>query len=401
MQVQLTRKQLAELPKVSTFLESVARNSEETKLAYHTAIVDFQEFLNQKYPAHTPETILGKLLLNKINIYELLEGFISFETKRKLSIRTVRQRLHAMKSFFGYHDIDIIPYKIKRMVRVPKLHREDEEAIDEKDIRKILLASNNRRLKSYILVLASGGPRAKEALAIRLTDLDFSVKPTKVHIRKEYAKTRIARDVYISDEATQYLKSWIEWNYREGRDKEKIKDDLVFAVWSKSESPRELYPIVRREFAKLLELVGFGERKEGMKRRKITLHSLRRFTKSVVETQASGSYSEWLLGHSGKSEYFTKKENEKREIYATKCMKYLTFLEYATLEATGKNIEAKLHEKDIEMQSMSQKHTNEMEEMKKQMLSMQNTQEELKLLLRNPSRLMEILEKEKMHRKVK
>ena len=354
-QVGLTRRQLGELPKVAAFLESVARNSEETKLAYHTAVVDFQKFLNQKYPHQTPETILRNLVSNKNNVYELLEGFVSFETKRKLSIRTIRQRLHAMKSFFGYHDIDIIPYKFKRMVRTPKLHREDEEAIDEKDIRKILLACNNRRLRSYLLVLASGGPRAKEALAIRLTDLDFSVKPTKLHIRKEYAKTRVARDVYISDEATQYLKSWIEWKYRDGGDKEKDRDDLVFAVWSQSESPGQLYPIVRREFAKLLELVGFGGRKEGMKRRKITLHSLRRFTKSVVETQASESYSEWLLGHSDKSEYFTKKEPEKREIYATKCMKYLTFLDYTTLEATSNNIETKISEKEKEILLLRQR----------------------------------------------
>ncbi|MFL6378339.1 MAG: hypothetical protein ACJ72R_12870, partial [Nitrososphaeraceae archaeon] len=36
--------------------------------------------------------------------------------------------------------------------------------------------------------------------------------------------------------------------------------------------------------------------------------------------------------------------------YATKCMKYLTFLDYTTLEATGKNIEAKLSEKEREIQ---------------------------------------------------
>ena len=90
IQVELTRRQLAELPKVSAFLDSVARNSEETKLAYHTAIVDFQKFLNQTYLPQTPETILGYLVSDKTNVYELLEGFVSFEIKRKLSIRTIR-----------------------------------------------------------------------------------------------------------------------------------------------------------------------------------------------------------------------------------------------------------------------------------------------------------------------
>jgi integrase len=61
---------------------------------------------------------------------------------------------------------------------------------------------------------ASGGMRAREALAIRLKDVDFSVSPTKIHIRKEFAKTRVARDIYISDEATHYLKQWLDWKYR-------------------------------------------------------------------------------------------------------------------------------------------------------------------------------------------
>ena len=43
---------------------------------------------------------------------------------------------------------------------MPKMYREDEEALDASDIRKILLGCNNRRLKSYLLVLASGGMRA-------------------------------------------------------------------------------------------------------------------------------------------------------------------------------------------------------------------------------------------------
>ena len=65
-------------------------------------------------------------------------------------------------------------------------------------------------------------------------------------------------------------------------------------------------------------------------------------------------YSEWFLGHN-KSPYYTKKEPERREIYATKCIKYLTFLDYSTLEATGKNIEAKLSEKEKEIQILRQR----------------------------------------------
>jgi hypothetical protein len=48
------------------------------------------------------------------------------------------------------------PSKFRRKVKVPKLYREDEEPIDATDIRKVLLNCNNRRLKAYLLILASG-----------------------------------------------------------------------------------------------------------------------------------------------------------------------------------------------------------------------------------------------------
>jgi hypothetical protein len=75
-----------------------------------------------------------------------------------------------------------------------------------------------------------------------------------------------------------------------------------------------LYVKVLTEFQKLLAVVGLNERKEGGKqrRRKITLHSFRRFTKSVISDQVNQDYSEWFLGHS-KSPYYTKKEAERRE----------------------------------------------------------------------------------------
>jgi hypothetical protein len=270
-----------------------------------------------------------------------------------LSIPSIRLYVSAIRSYLAYHDIDVIPTKFKRKVRMPRLYREDEQPLDAQDVRKILLACNNRRLKAYLLVLASGAMGAIEALAIRVKDCDFSVNPTKIHIRKEYAKTRVARNVYISDEATQYLQQWIYWKYRDkGNERTKNKDptDLVFSVYNtvNEPEPRHLYIKVLLEFEKLLTVVGLDERKEDGRRlrRKVILHSLRRHAKGVISNQVNQDYSEWYLGHS-RSPYYTLKESERREIYATRVMKYLTFLDYSTLETTGKNIESKLSEMDI------------------------------------------------------
>ena len=209
-------------------------------------------------------------------------------------------------------------------------------------------------MKTYLLVLASGGMRAVECLAIRLKDLDFTISPTKIHIRKEYSKTKV-RDIYISDEATQDLKQWIDWKYNnDERPRTLDDDDLLFTVY-KTKNPLTLYVKVLTEFEKLLSIVGLDQRKGGkQRRRKITLHSFRRFVKTVISDQTTTDYSEWFLGHN-KSPYYTRKEPERREIYSTKCMRDLTFLDYSTLEATGKNIEAKLSEKEKEIQLLRQR----------------------------------------------
>jgi hypothetical protein len=82
---------------------------------------------------------------------------------------------------------------------------------------------------------------------------------------------------------------------------------------------------INMEFEKLLGHADMDERKEGMRRRKITLHSFRGHANGVISNHVNQDYSEWFLGHS-KSTYYTLKEPERREIYVTKCMRYLTFI---------------------------------------------------------------------------
>lgn len=222
-------------------------------------------------------------------------------------------------------------------------------------------------------MLASAGLRATEGCAVRLCDIDFSVNPTKIHVRKEYTKTRVARDIYISDEATKYLKDWIDYrysNYNNTTDntrsttynnhidnsKKKKSEYLVFQVQIHNQkvTPQSIYTKLIRQFQQLLSVAGFSERKEGMNRRKITLHSFRRFVKTTISDCVGKEYSEWFLGHA-KSSYYVSKQEIRAATYNEKCMKYLTFLDYTTLEATGKNIEAKLSEKEKEIQLLRQR----------------------------------------------
>jgi integrase len=358
-----------EQQKVIDFLNSIARNSEKSKNTYSLGLAHFQTFLHERYgnANYTLENIIDRILNGEVDVYLLLDNFVShLMDLERLSTATITLQVAATRSYLQYYDIDISPTKFKRRVKMPKNHREDEEPIDATDIRKILLSCQNRRLKPYLLVLASCGCRTLEALAIRCKDIDFSVNPTKIHIRKEFAKTRVGRDVYISDEATKFLKEWLEWKYRKREKQTPVMygDDLVFSkakfgneqtqAVGKQANPIRLYTKIVMEFNSLLKVVKMDERKEGMLRRKVTLHSFRRFAKTVVSNEVNQDYSEWFLGHA-KSPYWTMKEDQRREMYAAKCMKYLTFLDYSGLESTSKNIESKLEAKDMEIAHLRQK----------------------------------------------
>jgi integrase len=230
-----TQERITDYKTVNVFLSSMLRNCLKSNYTYQYGLAHFQKFLAWKYHhQYNIETILKPLSKNELDVYVVLDEFVSYlvDATLELTSNTIKLYIAAVRSYLAYYDVDIIPSKFKRKVKMPKLYREDEEPLDTPDIRKILLSCNNRRLKTYLLVLASGGMRAVEGLAIRLKDVDFTVNPTKIHIRKEFSKTKAARDIYISDEATQHLKQWIDWKYsNEERPRTRDEDDLLFTVY--------------------------------------------------------------------------------------------------------------------------------------------------------------------------
>jgi integrase len=97
-----------------------------------------------------------------------------------------------------------------------------KEAIDKKDIIKILNGCSDLRLKTYVMLLASTGLRATEALSIRLKDLDTTdsnnnSSPAKLIIRGQYTKTKVDRYVFLTREVVEQSKIWLDFKYRKRR----------------------------------------------------------------------------------------------------------------------------------------------------------------------------------------
>ena len=68
-----------------------------------------------QYSNYNCETILQPLLKNKINIYEFFEGFISYllETRIGITPKSISLYVTALRSYFAYYDIDVIPSKFR------------------------------------------------------------------------------------------------------------------------------------------------------------------------------------------------------------------------------------------------------------------------------------------------
>lgn len=371
-------RKIEKLPNVERFLSSLKRNSINTSNGYKTPIAYFNEFLlgncNQ-----TAESILQMLVNKEVDVYSLLDEFIGFIQTKRVNPSSINQYVTGVRSFLSYYDVDIVPAKFKRRVRIPKIYHEEEEPIDAKDIRQMLLNCHNRRLKTFILVLASSGLRATEACAIRLCDIDSTVQPTRIHVRKEYAKTRVSRDVWISDEAAKYLRDWLVFKYgndiltidtgtsnnntnNDKNKKNQLSQSLVFQVQLNNDhvTPKSLYLKILIQFQKLLEITGFGERKERMTRRKITFHSFRRFVKTTLSDRVGKEYSEWYLGHA-KSGYYVSKPEVRAAMYTETAMKYLTFLDNLILENQ--------QGKELQLQQIKEKYGNDMKLMREEMES--------------------------------
>ncbi len=109
-----------------------------------------------------------------------------------------------------------------------------------------------------------------------------------------------------------------------------------------------------RSFAKTLDRMGKGAREDGNeRRRKITLHSFRRFVKTTISDLGYQDFSEYFIGHSCYT-YWTKKESEKAEIFR-KIEPYLTFLNVHQLERQGADIQSKIEELEELNQSFRDK----------------------------------------------
>jgi integrase len=378
------------------YIKTIQAMNKTTARVYNFRLRYFDSFVSNNYRI-TLDDLIEQIKKGSQDPYDILNDYICYlQQNNHVSPPTIKQWVVTVKNFLEYNDVDISPRKFKLKVKLPKAIRKNKQALGKEDVVNILNSCSNIRLKTYVMLLASTGARATEALSIRVKDIDFKSddNTAKLFIRGEFTKTKTDRFVFLTEEMTKQITTWLDYKYRtrrvsyidndtgktvtEYRTPKKHPDDLVFAVIIGIGYPAllNLYSELLTTFEKTLDRIGMDAREDEHvvvtgnnnnnknskyyhPRRKITLHSFRRFVKTTISDLGYSEFSEWFIGHAG-STYWRKKDFEKAEIFR-KVEPSLTFLDFPSLEHDSMNTDAVATLSDQVMKLMV-----EVQELKKQ-----------------------------------
>jgi integrase len=355
---------------VNEYIQSVKTQNENTARIYQGRLVPFREFVRQSYNLSLDELITTLTQYShgpRIDPYNLLASYVFYlkttKTKDKsISPLTTKLLLSTVRNYLETFGVELSSRRLKLKVKTPRVIRSDKEALTKEDIRIILDAcSYSLKLKTYILFLAATGCRATEALSIRECDMSWSKDPVTIFLRGEYTKTKVDRYLMLTSELVSALKLWLDYKYRtrkvhyydkkngksinEKRTPVVNKELYIFSSnCVKNPSLEGLYYEMVSEFEHTLDRLGgrFGEWENDKKRRrKITLHSMRRFVLTTISNLGYHNFAEIYLGHSYYSTYYRMSEKEKVGLFK-KIEPYLTFLDQTSLERKGVDLSNRL-----------------------------------------------------------
>jgi integrase len=288
---------------------SESKNTHMTYRSYLKKYFDYVKQKPEKYLEKDTEEIKQDIKEYLINIRSntspstfalarnVIIGFIETEKNITLFTKRERRKLITLKKTKGILTVD-------EKLTKPLLRR--------------ILAEANLNMRALILTLASSGIRVGEATQIKLQDIDFDSEPTKITIRASYTKTGYKRIVFISDEATKYLRDWLESRESYLKLRKKYSKRFKESVSGDSDRVFPFHPVnAGRKFRRIIEKIGLTKRDPETNRYVYHIHGLRKFFKSNMETKISESIVEYLMGHTGylSGSYLRYTERELAEFY--------------------------------------------------------------------------------------
>jgi len=292
--------------------------------------------------------------------YRILQQYAAWLKKNRIDTeknnpRTVKLKLSWARTFVESNFIPISRTLYKQLVKSPKVTEPDLSPIDKKTVTTILTSLDNIRLMSYALFVASAGWRASESLAMKIENLEnFNIDTLKftgvpyINSSGKHAKTKVGKRRQLTVECARQIEKLLAHNYRtrENTKRENGKTihfkispkpkltDRIFAPYHEQEGngARNLeyvYTNTAQAFRDTVDRLGIGYEEDGA-RRKVTLHTMRRYCYTTCIRKLGEGYAKY---HTGRKvhEYDKRTPEQLAEDFA-QVEPYLTFLDASGVE---------------------------------------------------------------------
>lgn len=347
------------------YLDSVfvISKSKYTVRGYRTALTGtnhgLRKFIKERYRCADLE-LIQRVKNGELNVYKVLNDFVIYLNKSGIAPTTIVLAFTVAKGYLSHLGAEIYTEKCKQFIRLPKRHKTREEPLTKEIINR-LLHNLSQKLRTIVLIAAASGLRIGEIAELKVSDIDFDSKPTRIKVRAETTKTRESRETFLTLEATKalkdYLSRYLVWNENGpntplrnvkifGRNQETIRQPNP-AVNEQSASTDLLEKALRYQTKNIPELNELGENG----RKVIHFHALRKFFYTTVSDICGRNYAEGLMGHHFYMDtYWTMTLEKRREKYL-KAEPYLTISDFAKIEKDLKRV-PELQEREHELRAI-------------------------------------------------
>ncbi|MCE9616743.1 MAG: site-specific integrase [Nitrosarchaeum sp.] len=349
---------------IQNFLDSVyvLSHSKNSTDVYRTGIKHFTKFVQEQYQKSLKD-IISAIKEEQMDKYQILKDFVIYLDKAGKKPASIKIWVVGTKGFLKHSGIKIYHEDFKMTVRLPKRVQQREEPLTKEIILRIF---NNvsAKIRTIILVATASGMRIGEIIQLKLSDVDFDSKPTKIRIRADITKTRESRETFLTVEATNSLKDYLTrfFEWKEDESNKNLQDLLIFSRTSKSyrksnndrkKTPQQnnssiLINSMKRHIENIPELSRLNENGRHM----VHFHAFRKYFRTVVGNAVGRDYAEALMGHHFYLDtYYNLPEEKKREMYL-QAEPFLTISDYARIEKdlhSVKQRQKQIEEKQLDL----------------------------------------------------
>jgi len=325
-----------------SYLEKISVKAVSTRRNFNATYQSFEKFCQEKYD-RAAEEIIQEIPQEKDSEYDILQAWINWLSKSIIP-STIHTRFSSLMGYFHYRGIKMYKEDIKQNISLPKIPKEEKHPLSLEEIRKIISEANFKK-KSLYLTLLSSGMRVGETVQLKKKHFDTSDKRFMIKIPADLTKTKKARTVFISKEASTAIRPLLK----------KIDDDDQ--VFSKNKNPHYAVCAEEMTFKRILNNVGLVESYESSRTNKITMHSFRAYFFTKAVRKHDENYAHMMTGHGGYlMQYDRLTDDEKFKMYLELEPDLLiddTVIKDTKIEEQQKKI-TELSQKEDEIQELKQ-----------------------------------------------